>query len=95
MASISAALEPRPRRRDRPSRRVTDEQQRAIQVLACLERLHGRPPELAEMAEVFGTSKPAVLHRLHWLEKKGLWRRDERTVTELGLRAALGLAQPR
>jgi DNA-binding IclR family transcriptional regulator len=68
---------------------VTEEQRRAIGVIACFTLLHDRPPELGELAEVFGTSKPAVLHRLHWLEKKGLWRRDGRTVTELGLRAAL------
>ncbi len=84
---------PRPRRRDRPGRRVTEEQQRAIQVIACLTLLHGRPPELAELAEVWGITKPAVLHRLHWLEKKGLWRKADRSVTEPGLRSALGLSR--
>lgn len=68
---------------------MTEEQQRAIQVIACLTLLHGRPPDLAELAEVFGVTKPAVLHRLHWLEKKGLWRRADRSLTELGLRSVL------
>lgn len=66
-----------------------------MQVLACLELLHGRAPELAEVAEVLGVSKPAVLHRLHWMEKKGLWRKADRRVTELGLRSALGVAPTR
>lgn len=68
---------------------MTDEQRRAIGVIACFTLLHDRPPELGELAEVFGVSKPAVLHRLHWLEKKGLWRATDRSLTELGLRSAL------
>jgi Mn-dependent DtxR family transcriptional regulator len=75
----------------RPVRGVTEEQQRAIQVIACLTLLHGRPPTLTEIAEVLEVTKEAVFYRLHWLEKKGLWRKEDRRVTELGLRTTLGL----
>ena len=96
--SVSRSMCPQPpppsRRSDRPARGVTEEQRHAIQVIACLTLLHGRAPELAELAEVFGISKPGVLHRLHWLEKKGLWRKADRSVTELGLRSSLGLDRP-
>ncbi|MFL5520596.1 MAG: hypothetical protein ACJ8B6_06645 [Gemmatimonadales bacterium] len=73
---------------------MTEEQQRAINIIACLTLLHGRPPALAEIAEVLGVTKVAVFKRLHWLEKKGLWRKEDRSVTELGLRSSLGLTEP-
>lgn len=80
------------RRRDRPTRGVTEEQQRTISVIACLTLLHGgRAPTLSEIGEVLGVTKEAVFYRLHWLEKKGLWRKEDRSVTELGLRTTLGL----
>ncbi len=72
------------------SNRVTEEQQHAIRVMACLTLLHGRAPALGELAAVWGISKPAVIHRLEWLDKKGLCCRRARTLTEQGLRAAIG-----
>jgi hypothetical protein len=72
-------------------RAVTDEQRRAISVIACLTLLHRRPPALRELASVLEKTHVAVIHRLHWLEKKGLWRRGDRRVTELGLRSVPGL----
>lgn len=81
----------RPRRRDRPGRAVTEEQQRAVRVIACLTLLHGRPPQQPEIAAVLGVTKVAIHKRLHYMAKKGLWSREERRLTEQGLRAALGL----
>jgi DNA-binding IclR family transcriptional regulator len=73
---------------------VTEPQQHAIRVIACLTLLHGRAPELGELAEVLGISKPGAVHRLHWLEKKGLCSSSGRALTQLGLMSALGLAPP-
>lgn len=80
-----------PRRSDRPVRAVTDEQRGTIQTLACLTLLHGHGPTLGELAEVLGVSKPAAFYRLHWLEKKGLWSKADRSITAAGLLSALGL----
>lgn len=70
---------------------MTEEQRRAMQVIACLTLLHGRPPTLSEIGEALGVTKEAVFYRLHWMEKKGYWRKLDRAITEPGLRAALGL----
>jgi DNA-binding IclR family transcriptional regulator len=70
---------------------VTREQHRTIQTLACLTLLHRRPPALSELGAVLGISKQAAFYRLHWLEKKGLWRRTDRALTAEGLSSALGL----
>jgi hypothetical protein len=70
---------------------VTEEQQRTIGAIACLTLLRGRPPVLRELAEAWGVSKWGAACRLHWLEKKGLWRKSDRSLTELGLRSAVGL----
>jgi len=85
-------------------RRVTEEQRRTINAVACLTLLHGRTPALGEIAEVLHITKEAVHARLHWLEKKDLWQPAdiERTddgrwgrltgaLTTSGLRSALGL----
>jgi DNA-binding MarR family transcriptional regulator len=80
-----------PRRRDRPERRVTETQRQALSALACLQLLRGRAPTLGELAEVLQVSKPAAFYRLHWLEKKGLWQRSGRAITQAGLLSALGL----
>lgn len=80
-------------RRDRPGRAVTEEQRHAARIIACLTLLNGRPPLGPEIARVLGVSKVAVHKRLHYMAKKGLWSRDERRLTELGLRAGLG-AEP-
>jgi Mn-dependent DtxR family transcriptional regulator len=57
--------------------------------------LRGRAPALREIAEVLQVSKPAVFYRLHWLEKKGLWSKANRAITEAGLLSALGLPPSR
>jgi hypothetical protein len=96
------------RRADRPARAVTDEQRRALNAVACLTLLHGRPPTLDELSEALGVAKDALCHRLHWLRKKGLWLSAERSrepdgrypsgtpsgaITRLGLLAALGMSR--
>lgn len=58
-------------------------------MMACLTLLHGRAPELGEIAAALGVTKAAASYRLQWLEKKGLCNRATREVTELGLHAAL------
>lgn len=88
------SLEPR-RRHDRPDRRLTSEQERAIRVVACLTLLHGRAPTLDELATALGVSKPAVCKRLRYMEKKALIERGSGRITELGLRSAVGLGLPR
>jgi len=70
---------------------VTDEQRRTVSTVACLTLLRGHSPSLTEIAEVLHVSKEAVFYRLHWLEKKGLWSKADRSLTPLGLRSALGL----
>jgi DNA-binding MarR family transcriptional regulator len=92
---VISLAEPRPRRRDRPDRRLTSEQERAIRVVACLTLLHGRAPTLEEIASALGCSKPAASKRLRYMEKKGLCEQSARSVTELGLRSAVGLGLPR
>jgi hypothetical protein len=87
-----------PRRPDRPLRRVTETQRQTLGVLACLTLLHGRRPALDELVDVLRMSKPAVLHRLHWLSKKGLCQRPHPrarwAITTPGLLSALGLPLP-
>jgi predicted transcriptional regulator len=70
---------------------VTQAQQHAISVIACLTRLHGRAPTLGEIAGALGVTKVAICLRLRWLEKKGLCDRSSRAVTEPGLRSVPGL----
>ena len=84
-------LHPVHRRGDRPLRGVTEEQRRTVSTLACLTLLLGHAPTLSEIAEVLHVTKEAVFYRLHWLEKKGLWCKADRSITALGLRSALGL----
>jgi Mn-dependent DtxR family transcriptional regulator len=86
-----------PRRRDRPVRGVTTEQRRTLRIIAGLTLLHDTSPAISELARVLRVSKPAAFYRLHWLEKKGLWCRASRTLTESGLSASgllTVLAQP-
>jgi Mn-dependent DtxR family transcriptional regulator len=70
---------------------VTETQKRALSAIACLTLLRGRVPTLGELAEVLQISKPAACDRLHWLEKKGLWERSGRAITQAGLLSAIGL----
>jgi predicted transcriptional regulator len=68
---------------------ATPVQQRTIAAAACLTLLHGRTPTLSELGEALGCSKQAAHCRLRWLEKKGLWRGENRQLTESGLRSML------
>lgn len=67
---------------------VTEVQHRTLEVVAGLTLLHRRTPSLQEIATVLRCSRVAVFYRLHWLEKKGLWSGNARTITESGLRSA-------
>ena len=64
-------------------------------MVACLTLLHGREPTLGEIASALGCSKPAASKRLHYMAKKGLCEREARSVTEFGLRSALGMGLER
>lgn len=88
---VVATPHPPRRRSDRPIRAVTDEQRHTINALACLTLLRGRAPLVRELGAALGVSKQAASYRLHWLEKKGLWRREDRSITTTGLLSALGL----
>lgn len=58
-------------------RELSSEQRRTLTVIACLTVLHGRVPTLRQIAEALGCSRQAAHYRLHYLEKKGLWRASD------------------
>jgi Mn-dependent DtxR family transcriptional regulator len=69
-------------------RGVTESQRRTLRIIAGLTLLRDGSPAISELAKVLQVSKPAAFYRLHWLEKKGLWCRASRTLTEFGLSAS-------
>lgn len=63
------------------------EQERALQMVACLTLLRGRAPTCRQLGNVLGCSRQAAHQRLHYLEKKGFWSGRRWALTEAGLAA--------
>ena len=75
---------------------LSREQGRALQIVACLTLLHGKAPTFRQLSAALGCSRQAAQYRLHYLEKKGLWKssgdRNARgALTEAGILATRSL----